>query len=184
MRVLFLDIDGPLAIGKNFFEGRFYITPDLRKIKSLIEHFGKTGEEIDVNDCVRMPYGWHDKSCKALSQLISELDLKVVISSDWRKHYSIEEMKRIFAFNKIPSDSIIGETERIPWGGGMERERMAEISTWVEKWESENGERLQWVAVDDMNMSGLGELHYVYTNDGIAAPGVFGKIKKNFKQQS
>lgn len=184
MRVLFLDIDGPLAIHKNFFENRFYITRDLRKIRSLIEHFGKTGEEIDVNECVKMPYGWHNKSCKSLSQLISELDLKIVISSDWRRHYSIDDLKMMFAFYKIQPESIIGCTEKMPWGGGMERERMGEIGAWVEKWEAENGERLHWVAVDDMDMSGLGELHYVYTNDGIAAPGVFGKIKKNFKQQS
>jgi len=183
VRVLFLDIDGPIAISKNFFESRFFITPDLRKIKSLVKHEFYTKEKININDCIKVPYGWHDKSCKALTSLIEELDLKIVISSDWRKHYSIEELKKIFAFNKIPPDSIIGETERIPWGGGLERERMGEISVWVEKWEEENSEKLHWVAVDDLNMSGLGEDHYVYTNDGIAAPGVAKKIEQCFQKQ-
>lgn len=182
MKVLFLDIDGPIAIGKNFYESKFFITPDLRKIKSLIDHEFKTGEHIDINVCVKVPYGWHDKSCRALSALIEDLDLKIVISSDWRRHYSLEEIKRIFAFNKIQPESIIGETSRIDWGGGPARARMAEISVWVEEWEKK-GEKLQWVAVDDINMSGLGENHYVYTNDGISAPGVADKIKKCFQKQ-
>ena len=184
MRVIFLDIDGPIAIDKNFMESRFFITPDLRKIKSLIDHEWKTGEKIDINDCVKVPYGWHDKSCKKLTELIGELDLKIVISSDWRRHYTIDEMKKIFEFNGMPPESIIGETEKLPWGGGLERERMGEISVWVEKWESENGEKLQWLAVDDMNMKGLGENHYVYTNSGISAPGVADKIRKCFQKQA
>lgn len=184
MRVIFLDIDGPIAIYKNFMEERFYIAPGLRKIKSLIKHEQKTGETIDANECVRVPYGWHGKSCRKLAELIAELDLKIVISSDWRKHYKLEEMKKIFEFNGLPADSIVGETERLPWGGGLERERMAEISSWVEKWEAENGEKLQWLAVDDLNMSGLGENHYVFTNDGISAPGVAEKIRLYFQKQA
>jgi hypothetical protein len=183
MKILFLDIDGPLAIGKNFLESRFYITPELKKVKSIIEHNMKSEDKLDINDCVKVPYGWHDKSCDALSKLIEKLDLKIVISSDWRRHYTRDEIKKIFAFNKIQPESVIGETEIFAWGGGLERARLAEISTWVENWEAENEQKLQWVAVDDMNLSALGENHYVYTNDGIAAPGVATKIEDSFKRQ-
>lgn len=183
MRVLFLDIDGPIAISKNFMENRYFITPDLRKIKSLIDHEWKTGEHVDINACVKVPYGWHDKSCKALSQLIEELDLKIVISSDWRRHFKIDELKMIFAFNKIQPDSIIGETGRVIRAKDLESERIQEINEWVAKWEEENGETLKWVAVDDLNMVDLGENHFVYTNSGISAPNVATKIKKYFLLQ-
>ena len=184
MRVLFLDIDGPLAIGKNFMESRFYITPDLRKIKSFIRHKWDSGEEIDFNQCVKMPYGWHGKSCKTLADLIKEEDLKVVISSDWRRHYSEKEIGVMFDYYKIPSDSIVGMTSKINWGGGLERARMAEIEIWVEEWKKENPEEnLYWVTVDDMNMIGLGENHYVKVLNGLSSPGIKEKVIDAYKDQ-
>lgn len=184
MNVLFLDIDGPLAFGKCFFQDRFYITKDLRKISSIIKHELDTGEKIDINESVKMPYGWHQKSCDALAALIRDLDLKIVISSDWRRHYTVKEISQMFEFYKIPHDCIIGMTEIIYWGGGLERARLAEIDSWVIGWKNENPEEeIKWVTVDDMNLSALGKEHYVYTNTGISAPGVADKIRKNINSQ-
>ena len=185
MKILFLDIDGPLAISKNFIENSFYITKNLKKIKSIIKHQWDSGERVDVNECVKVPYGWHNKSCKTLADLIEEEDLKIVISSDWKRHYNEDDLALIFRYNKIPSDRIIGRTGYAKFGHNLERSRMAEIEIWVNEWKENNlGKKLSWVTVDDMDLSGLGETHYVCVLNGLASPGIKEKIINCYKEQN
>lgn len=184
MRVIFLDIDGVLAIGNNFFENKHWIKrDDFQKVPSRIRYEKKHGVWLEDDQVVDMPYGWHQKSCKVLTRLIEELDLHIVLSSDWKRHYSLEEMSVMLNAYKIPGDRLIGKTETLNWGGSLEKARMAEIDTWVQEWERANGEKLKWVAIDDLYMTPLGEEHFVLVPDGLSGVGLEGKVITAFKKQ-
>ena len=63
-KIIFLDIDGPLAWG-TWMEGR-----------------------IKINDNLTIPYPWVKEDCDALISILQQTDAKIVLSSDWRMHYS------------------------------------------------------------------------------------------------
>ena len=75
MKVLFLDIDGVLNSDTDFFE--------LRK-------FGHPVNEIQGSKVI-------NRGCLALlQQIIEDTDAKIVLSSTWRHHYSLEDMHEMF----------------------------------------------------------------------------------------
>lgn len=183
MRILFLDIDGVLAISKNFFENRHWIKKDdFTKVHSRIKYEAKHKIWLEDEDVVEMPYGWHQKSCKVLKELIEELDLKIVLSSDWKRHYTLEQIGIMFKAYNIPN-ALIGKTDTVNWGGSLERARMAEIDMWVQEWERANGEKLKWIAVDDLYMTPLGEDHFVLVPDGLSGVGLKDKVIWRFQKQ-
>lgn len=50
-------------------------------------------------------------ACSNLQYILEELaDVKVVITSTWRKYRTIDELKLIFDQNNLPSDRIVGVT--------------------------------------------------------------------------
>jgi hypothetical protein len=63
----------------------------------------------------------------------------------------------------------------------LERNRLDEISRWVE----ENEDKIEkWIAVDDLDLSELGEEHFVHTKrprEGIKQTGIKDKILKLLK---
>ena len=75
MKVIFLDIDGVLNSDTDFFE--------LRK-------FGHPVNEIKGSKVI-------NRGCLALlQQIIEDTDAKIVLSSTWRHHYTLEEMHEMF----------------------------------------------------------------------------------------
>lgn len=75
MKVIFLDIDGVLNSDTDFFE--------LRK-------FGHPINEIKGSKVI-------NRGCLALlQQIIEDTDAKIVLSSTWRHHYSLDDMYEMF----------------------------------------------------------------------------------------
>lgn len=86
MKVLFLDIDGVL----NSFKWAILNPPGL---------LFRTIQDIDPSNM------------KVLVSFLNEKkDIQVVISSDWRKLVSLEELKNIFSHFGFPIERIIGYT--------------------------------------------------------------------------
>lgn len=128
MKVIFVDVDGPLAYG-TYMEGRFKI--------------GK----------ISMPYPWVKEACDALAQIIKETDAKVVISSDWKLHYTLEQLGQIFEHYNIPN-VIIDKTHAkrtSAFSYELELERSTQIMDWVDEHKDEIE---SWIAIDDLRLDG------------------------------
>lgn len=124
MKVIFLDIDGPLAWG-TWFDGKVKIETDFT-----------------------IPYPWVQGECDSLSRIIKATDAKIVLSSDWRLYYSIEQMRDIFTHYGIPN-VIIDYTSRykVKMSSSGRMDRAKQILNWVKENKPE-----AWVAIDDYNL--------------------------------
>jgi hypothetical protein len=163
MKILFLDIDGVLALPKNYATQRNKLHAKDRHAKGL-----------------GVPYMWDEKCVIALNRFIRMNDLEIVLSSDWRMHFTMDEIDMIFKINGV-AKSPIGFTVR---GGKMsaalEYNRVAEIEDWVEI-----NRVAMWCAVDDMNLSKLGT-RFVQTDErtGFAAKGFIEKMENALYPES
>jgi len=130
MKIIFLDIDGPLAWG-TWGDGR-----------------------VKIDEHTTIPYPWVQEDCDALSEILTKTDARVVISSDWRKHYSIKHMEVIFMHYKIPPWNLLDYTtmynRRKKMSSSMEFDRACQIIQWVK-----NNKIKDWVAIDDLGLSGI-----------------------------
>jgi hypothetical protein len=127
-KIIFVDVDGPLSYDT---EGRFMI------------------------DEITMPYPWVQSECTALAEIIKRTGAKVVISSDWKYHYSIAQLGKIFVHYGIPN-KIIGITDgnKNRFDLILEKERAEQIMRWVEG----NKDVIDtWVAIDDLKLDGFFE---------------------------
>ena len=125
-KIIFVDVDGPLSYG----------TWDEGKVK--------------INDDLTIPYPWVQSSCEALTHVINETGAKVVISSDWKRHYTLEEIGKIFEHYGIPS-VIVGGTHsrKVKLGSSLEWDRAVQIMDWVI---DHNIQMRNWVAIDDLEI--------------------------------
>ncbi len=74
-KIIFIDIDGPLAWG-SWNDGKVTISGG-------VEDF-------------QIPYPWDRADCEALQKICDETNAELVLSSDWKKHFTFNQMKRIF----------------------------------------------------------------------------------------
>ncbi len=130
--IIFIDIDGPLAWA-TWNEGRVTLRED-------------TQFEF------RIPYPWVKEDCKALQEICDETNASLVISSDWKKHYSIIQLRHIFRHYGITAPIIDITTHQVLWKKlsrcSIDWERAAEIKKWVKDNKVSN-----WIAIDDLNLA-------------------------------
>lgn len=157
MKIIFLDIDGILALA-----------------------FGsmKTDNKWDA-------YPFDKKAVKVLNKILKETDAEIVLSSDWKHHYSLKQLTEIFLeFNGVIK-APIDVTPALPTNAMyLESGRVAEIKLWLK----DNAEKLNvthWVAVDDLEMAEtpikIGLSNFVWCpkfNEGIKQIGIKEKILK------
>jgi hypothetical protein len=125
-KVIFVDIDGPISYG-TWMNGK-----------------------VKINDNLTIPYDWIQSDCDALTKIINETGAKVVISSDWKFHYTAEQLGEVFKHYGIPN-VIIGETSRIKvkMSSPLEWDRADQIMEWVV---NHKLEMRDWVAIDDLQI--------------------------------
>lgn len=161
--VIFLDHDGVLCLGSEF-GSRFK-----KQRKSIA---GVVAERsLDIQDRFD---NFNKKAIQVLNEIIEQTDAEIVISSDWRKWATLEELGVFYEAQGIIKKPI-GLTQELKefddltyalfsYKGWDERIRILEIEEYLK-----NNDVEAWVAVDDMP---LGE----YTNsDGSIRHGL-----KNF----
>lgn len=126
MKVIFVDVDGPLSYG-TWADGK-----------------------VKINEDLEIPYPWETEQCLALAEIIGSTDSKVVISSDWKKSYSIDELNQIFEYYGIPG-VVIGVTgpEKAKMSSWLDQDRAYQIVKWLDE---HKGEVEEWVAIDDLNV--------------------------------
>lgn len=152
MKIIFIDIDGVLATAPCW---------------SM-----KTDNKWDA-------YPFDKKAVKVLNKILEQTGAEMVLSSDWKYHYTMDQIKEIFLeFNgviKAPFDT----TPMLPTSGAdLEGGRIGEINLWLK----ENKEKLNitnWVAIDDLKMFELENfVHCSKDNEGIKQCGIKEKVLK------
>lgn len=124
MKIMFLDIDGVLSTRSCWGKGAH----------------NKWGAYMFDTKCVA-----------TLNFILQETGAEIILSSDWRHHYTLQEMREIFCHNNVCKGPI-GFTTGLPTNAmDLEGGRTAEIKIWLKThaWKDD----IKWVAIDDLNMS-------------------------------
>jgi hypothetical protein len=143
MKVIFLDIDGVIALPRQF---------NTKRNKLWVK-------DPDAGN-LKIPYLWDERCVIALNRFILIHDVEIVLSSDWRRHWEDYEIKKIFQLNGVAKHPISYTGTEIPaHSSGLECDRVYQIENWLEANPVDS-----WVAVDDMNLVALGE-RFVRTDE-------------------
>jgi len=148
MKVIFLDHDGVICL-MNQWGGRS------KKRRQFIEKNGKAVSDMDMPVQYRFD-DFDSDAITVLNDILEKTGAEIVVSSDWRKWATVEEMgdyyeqqgiikKPIgYTSNIIKSDKFFSD-----WRTEFEETRSYEILQYLD----EHPEITQWVAIDDLNMS-------------------------------
>ena len=131
IQVLFLDFDG--VLNNNFF---FIMRPHSSHIKKDLDF---AISQLDLGNMLVLKY------------ILTELpNLKIVLSTSWRNHFSIEIFEQIFDHFGIDKHRLIGETPIC----GLHSDRYREIKSWLR--DEKKSYIKSWMAIDD---------HYIFFED-------------------
>jgi hypothetical protein len=144
MKVIFLDHDGVICLGSEFgsrFKKQKRSVAETVSMKELpiLERFDN----------------FNKKAIKVLNEILEETGAEIVVSSDWRRWASVEDLGTFYEAQGIIKKPI-GLTQRLEefdeycgvlfkYKGWNERARILEIEEWLK-----NNPVDAWVAVDDM----------------------------------
>ena len=130
-KIIFIDVDGPLAWG-TWGDGRVSLN--------------------EGSHLFTIPYPWVEEDCQALQKICDETNAELVISSDWRRHFSFNQLKRIFKYYGIYAPIVDITTHQSLWnkmsGPSLEWERAAQITKWAKDNKISN-----WISIDDMKLN-------------------------------
>lgn len=158
-KIVFLDIDGVLALPKQFHTNK-------EKLWKRDRHAYGLG----------VPYMFDEKCVIAFNRfLLMNANVSIVLSSDWRKHFSMDTCKLIFKINGVAKSPISFTPELPPISAleSLESIRVREIKEWLI-----TNNYAVWCAVDDMDLSELGD-KFVQTDSrmGFAQYGFIEKME-------
>lgn len=130
-KIIFIDIDGPLA-WNTWNDGKVTIT-------------GGVGD-------FTIPYPWVKEDCDALQRICEETNADLVVSSDWKKHFTFNQLKRIFWHYGITAGRLVDITTHQDLWNKMSRtsidhERALEVAKWAKDNKISN-----WIAIDDLDL--------------------------------
>jgi len=130
-KIIFIDVDGPLAWG-TWGDGKVTISGG-------VEDF-------------TIPYSWDKADCDALQKICEETNADLVVSSDWKKHFTFNQLKQIFLHYGITAGRLIDiTTHQDLWNKlsrpSMEWQRASEIVKWVKDNKISN-----WISIDDIQL--------------------------------
>lgn len=131
MKIIFLDIDGVLATHKQYMMNR-----------------KKFWDKNPLAKELKIPYPFDPKCIKIFNEILDDTGADIVLSSDWREHFSLEDLDKIFKFNgvnKSPVDITISELASF---GNQIMNRAFQIGEYVTRNNITN-----YVVIDDLNIS-------------------------------
>jgi hypothetical protein len=148
MKIIFLDHDGVICLSTEW-GGRH------KKQKKLVRKLSQSVESLPVD--ARFD-NFNKKAIEILNEILEETNAEIVVSSDWKRWASVEEMGEYYESQGLKKKPIsftknLGECEvpqNFPWSRtyDLEQSRSLEIKQYLR----EHPEITHWVAVDDLNM--------------------------------
>ena len=182
MKVIFLDHDGVICLSNNW-GNRFKKQKD----------WG--GRKLSMTT-LEMPVEYRfdnfdEKAVNVLNEILEETGAEIVVSSDWKRWATVEEMGEYYESKGIIkkpiafTDSILyDDYENFPWHTNWELEQTRSLE--IAQYLGLNTVITHWVAIDDLNMSLQSERdkewglkNFVLTpinNEGIKQTGIKDKI--------
>lgn len=140
MKVIFLDIDGVLATNMEYSKPRH-----------------KFWSKYDSAKTLRIPYPFNPGCVKIFNRIILETDATIVLSSDWRTFWDLNELDQIFKFNGvIRSPEFMTDDRKRKMSSSYADDRHWQITKWVKEHNPDN-----WVVLDDLDMT------YMFNEDGV-----------------
>ena len=136
-KIIFIDVDGPLAWG-TWADGRVKINENM-------------SNEFTI------PYALVKEDCEALQEICDKTNAELVLSSDWKLHFTLKQMSDVFIENGIYGRLIditthMNTTQMGVWNKlskpSLEFERAHQILKWAKDNKISN-----WIAIDDLNLS-------------------------------
>jgi hypothetical protein len=162
-KTIFLDIDGVLSTEKEFNRSR-----------------RKFHKKYDEAEKLHIPYPFNDGCVNIFNFILEETDSQIVLSSDWRLHWNLDELDLIFKFNKV-NRSPVSITGIHPISlGNLTLNRINEIELF-KKLHNIN----HYVIIDDLPMDIYNTDRFVKTIDleGLKQIGIKEKILKFLKDE-
>ena len=125
-------------------------------------------------------YHFDAKCVKVFNAIIEKTNPIIILSSDWKLHYTVEQMNRIFEINGVKA--IITHYTPSSWGHEFtSMQQLEECRAYeINKYAKEH-ELTKWVAVDDLNLFPWIPDNFVrctHSTEGIKQSGVKDKILK------
>jgi hypothetical protein len=130
-KIIFIDVDGPLSYG-TWGEGKVTIP----------------GRGYDFI----IPYPWVKEDCEALQKICDETNAELVVSSDWKIHFSFLQLKRIFMHYGIYAPVVDITTHQILWNKMSQPDREWMRAAQITKWVKDN-KISNWISIDDMKLN-------------------------------
>jgi hypothetical protein len=141
MKVIFLDIDGVLATNMEYGKPR-----------------RKFWDKYDTAKTLRIPYPFNPDCVKIFNRIILETDATIVLSSDWRTFWDLNELDQIFKFNGvIRSPEYMTMNRKRKMSSSHADDRHWQIMEWVEEHRP-----YKWLVLDDLDMT------YMFEQDGLS----------------
>ena len=138
MKVIFLDHDGVVCLSTEW-GGR-----SKKKLKYLKEYPGT--EKVPVE--FRLD-NFNKKAVNILNDILKQTGAEIVVSSDWKGHATLEELKEMYIKYGVIKSPIDITPNHYFGRYELEMTRCSEIKDWLE----EHPEVTHWVAVDDLDLS-------------------------------
>ena len=187
MKVIFLDHDGVICLSNNWGN----------RFKKQKEWGGRKLSMTPLEMPLEYRFdNFNEKAVKVLNEILEKTGAEIVVSSDWKRWATVEEMGQYYESQGIIkkpiafTDSILYDNyENFPWHRSLDLEqtRSLEISQYL----GQNTHVTHWVSIDDLDMSLRGEddkkwglKNFVLTPmqlEGIKQSGVKEKILKFLK---
>jgi hypothetical protein len=154
MKVIFLDHDGVICLSSEF-GGRF---------KKQQEAKRKLSQSIESLPVLARFDNFNKKAIAILNEILEVTNAEIVVSSDWKRWASVDEMgeyyesqgikKKPIAFTKNLGDCDVPQNFIWSRQWDLEQSRSLEIRQYLR----DNPQITHWVAVDDLNM-GIPQTH-------------------------
>jgi hypothetical protein len=182
MKVIFLDHDGVICLSNNWGN----------RFKKQKEWGGRKLSMTTLEMPVEYRFdNFDEKAVNVLNEILEETGAEIVVSSDWKRWATVEEMGEYYESKGIIkkpiafTDSILyDDYEDFPWHRKCELEQTRSLE--IAQYLGLNTVITQWVAIDDLNMSfklegnkEWGLKNFVLTpidNEGIKQTGIKDKI--------
>lgn len=130
MKIIFLDIDGVLATDKEFMTNRTKFRTKYPEMNEL-----------------KVPYPWNKGAVEVFNEILDATDAEIVLSSDWKLHWNLDELKKIFEWNGVKKYPIAVTNNEYVSINNLEMNRAAEIGDYVRE-----NDVINYVVIDDLNV--------------------------------
>lgn len=130
-KIIFIDVDGPLSYG-TWNEGKV----------TMHDTYGE----------FKIPYPWVHEDCDALHKICEETNAELVVSSDWKMHFTFRQLQHIFRYYGINAPVIDITTHQSLWNKMSQPDREWMRAAQITKWVKDN-KISNWISIDDMKLN-------------------------------